>query len=96
MYTYFAPTISVVASTFGKSPMVLFLVHIPDQSVRKTHLWLLYSITAIMIASNILTAGFLLGGYMPMGKIWRPQIPGSCVNTAVFDYRTDIIWPVLL
>lgn len=86
MYTYVAPTISVVASTFGKISMVHFVVRLLGQSVRKIHLWLLYSVTVIMIAANILTVGLLLGGCMPMEKSWRPDVSGKCIHPSVFDY----------
>lgn len=86
MYTFVAPTISIFASTLGKISMVLFLVRLLGQSTRKFHLWLLYSVTAIMIGANIFTVGVLLGGCTPMEKAWKPEIPGSCVAPIVFNY----------
>jgi hypothetical protein len=86
MLTYVAPTISILASTLGKLSMVLFLVRPLGQLARRIHLWLLYSVAAVMIGANIFTVGLLLGGCMPMEKSWRPEIAGSCVNPTVFDY----------
>jgi hypothetical protein len=86
MLTYVAPTISILASTLGKLSMVLFLVRLLGQLARRIHLWLLYSVAAVMIGANIFTVGLLLGGCMPMEKSWRPEIAGSCINPAVFKY----------
>jgi hypothetical protein len=86
MLTYVAPTISILASTLGKLSMVLFLIRLFGQLARRIHLWLLYSVSAVMIGANIFTVGLLLGGCMPMEKSWRPEIAGSCVNPTVFDY----------
>ncbi len=86
MYTYVAPTISILASTLGKISMVLFLVRLLGQSANKIHLWLLYSVTAIMVTANILTIGLLLGGCTPIQKSWKPEISGSCINPKFFDY----------
>lgn len=86
MYTYVAPTISILGSTFGKISMVLFIIRLLGPLARKIHLWLLYSVTGIMIGANVFTVGILLGGCMPMEKSWRPEIVGSCINPAVFDY----------
>ena len=72
MLTYVAPTISILASTLGKLSMVLFLVRLLGQLARRIHLWLLYSVAAVMIGANIFTVGLLLGGCMPMEKSWRP------------------------
>jgi hypothetical protein len=86
MYTFVAPTASILASTSGKMSMVLFLVRVLGQSTRKVHLWLLYSVTVIMIGANIFTMGVLLGGCTPMEKSWKPEISGSCVAPVVFKY----------
>lgn len=86
MYTFVAPTASILASTLGKISMVLFLVRVLGQSTRKIHLWLLYSVTAIMIGANIFTVGVLLGGCTPMEKTWKPETPGSCVAPTIFNY----------
>lgn len=66
MYTYVAPSISIVAATFGKVSMVLFLVRLLGHSAKKRHLWFLYSVTFIMIGLNIFAIGVLLGGCSPM------------------------------
>ena len=86
MLTYVAPTISILASTLGKLSMVLFMVRLLRQLARRYHLWLLYSVAAVMIGANIFTVGLLLGGCMPMEKSWRPEAAGSCINPAVFKY----------
>jgi hypothetical protein len=36
MYNYIAPSVSIVASTFGKVSMVLFLVRLIGHSAKKT------------------------------------------------------------
>jgi hypothetical protein len=38
MYTYVAPAVSIVAATFGKVSMVLFLVRLLGYSAKKRHL----------------------------------------------------------
>ncbi|KAJ8117926.1 hypothetical protein OPT61_g976 [Boeremia exigua] len=94
MYTYVAPTISILASTLGKTSMVLFIVRLLGQSVRRVQLWLLYSVTGIMVGANILTVGILLGGCTPIHKSWKPEVPGSCIPPNVYDYvgRAQSSW----
>ena len=86
MYTYIAPSISIVASTFGKISMVLFLVRILGHSGRKRHLWFLYSVTFVMIGLNIFAIGILLGGCSPMQRAWIPSLPGTCINPDMLEY----------
>jgi hypothetical protein len=86
MYTFLAPSVSIVASTFGKTSTVLFLIRLLGYSAGKRHLWFLYSITAIMVGLNIFAIGILLGGCTPMKKSWKPDIPGKCVNLTWFEY----------
>lgn len=66
--------------------VVLFIVRLLGQSTRKIHLWLLYSVTAIMIGANIFTVGVLLGGFTPMEKSWKPDISGSSIAPSVSNY----------
>jgi hypothetical protein len=86
MYTYVAPSISIVASTFGKISMVLFLVRILGHSARKRHLWLLYSVTFVMFGLNIFAIGILLGGCSPMQRAWISSLPGTCINPDMLKY----------
>lgn len=86
MYTYIAPTLSILASTLGKLSMVVFLVHLLGESPRKIYLWLLYSITALMVAGNIACVGILLGGCMPIQKSWNPSIAGRCIDPKTIAY----------
>lgn len=85
-YTYVAPSISIVASTFGKVSMVLFLIRLLGHSARKRHLWFLWSVTLIMILLNVFAIGILLGGCSPMRKAWIPTTPGTCINPDMFEY----------
>lgn len=86
MYTYIAPAVSIVAATFGKVSMVLFLVRLLGHSASRRHLWFLYSITVIMVGLNIFAMGILLGGCLPMLKAWIPTTPGTCINPKFFEY----------
>jgi hypothetical protein len=86
MYTYLAPSISIVASTFGKVSMVLFLVRILGNSAKQLHLWFLYSVTFVMIGLNIFAIGILLGGCSPMQRAWIPNLPGTCINPNMLEY----------
>ena len=86
MYNYIAPSVSIVASTFGKVSMVLFLVRLLGHSAKKRHLWLLYSITFVMIGLNCFAIGILLGGCSPMQKSWIPTTPGTCIHPNMFEY----------
>jgi hypothetical protein len=89
-YTFIATSTSVLASTFGKVSMVLFNLRLLDQSAIKVSLWPLYTVITIMISVNVFAFGILLGGYTPMEKIWNPEISGSCIDPAVFDYAGRI------
>lgn len=86
MYTYVAPSVSIVAATFGKVSMVLFLVRLLGHSARKPHLWLLYSVTIVMVGLNLFAIGILLGGCTPMQKAWMPTTPGTCINPDMLEY----------
>ena len=86
MLTYLAPAVSVLASTLGKISMVIFLVRLLGSSTKRGHLWLLYGVTMIMISFNIFIIGVFLGQCTPMQKSWRPEVPGTCVSHAVWDY----------
>ncbi|KAF9698050.1 hypothetical protein EKO04_004423 [Ascochyta lentis] len=98
MYTYVAPAVSIVASTFGKISMVLFLVRLLGHSAKKRHLSFLYSVTVIMIGLNVFAMSILLGGCSPMQKAWMPATPGTCINPAVFEYggRVQSIWNAIM
>jgi hypothetical protein len=86
MYTYLAPSISIVASTFGKVSMVLFLVRLLGQSAKQLHLWFLYSVTFVMIGLNIFAIGILLGGCSPMQRAWIPNLAGTSINSNMLEY----------
>lgn len=86
MYTYVAPSVSIVAATFGKISMILFLVRLLGHSAKKRHLWFLYSVTVVMVGLNIFAIGILLGGCSPMQKAWIPTTPGTCINPDLFEY----------
>jgi hypothetical protein len=86
MYTYVAPSISIVASTFGKVSMVLFLVRILGHSAKKRHFWFLYSVTFVMIGLNVFAIGILLGGCSPMQRAWIPSLPGTCITPGMLKY----------
>ena len=86
MYTYVAPSISIVASTFGKISMVLFLVRLLGYSAKRRHIWFLYSVTVIMVGLNVFAIGVLLGGCSPMQKAWIPTTPGTCIAPDIFEY----------
>lgn len=86
MFTYVAPSVSIVAATFGKVSMVLFLVRLLGPSARRRHLWFLYSVTFVMIGLNAFAMGILLGGCSPMQKAWIPTTPGTCINPLMFEY----------
>lgn len=86
MYTYVAPAVSIVAATFGKVSMVLFLVRLLGYSAKKRHLWFLYSVTFVVVGLNAFAMGILLGGCSPMQKSWIPTIPGTCISPKYFEY----------
>lgn len=86
MYNFIAPSVSIVAATFGKISMVLFLIRLLGHSVKKRHLWLLYSVSFIMIGLNLFAIGILLGGCSPMQKSWIPTTPGTCIDPSMFEY----------
>ena len=90
MYTYIAPSISTVASTFSKVSIVLFLVRILGHSAKQRHLWFLYSVTSVMVGLNIFAIGILLGGCSPMQRAWIPSLPGTCINPDMFEYGGGI------
>jgi hypothetical protein len=68
MYIYVALSISIVASTFGKVTVVLFLVRILGRSAEKRHFWFLYSVTFVMVGLDMFAIGVLVGGWFPMQK----------------------------
>ncbi|KAJ8117930.1 hypothetical protein OPT61_g972 [Boeremia exigua] len=86
MYTYLAPSISIVASTLGKISMVLFLVRLLGHSAKKRHVWFLSSVTVVMIGLNLFAIGILLGGCTPMQKAWVPTTPGTCIHPNMLEY----------
>lgn len=86
MYTYIAPSISIVASTFGKISMVLFLIRLLGYSAEKRLLWFLSSVTGVMVGLNGFAIGILLGGCSPMRKAWVPNTLGTCINPAIIEY----------
>ena len=86
MFAFVAPSISIVAATFGKISMVLFLARLLGHSARKRHLSFLYSVTFVMIGLNVFAIGILLGGCSPMRKSWVPTLPGTCINPLMFEY----------
>ena len=86
MYNYIAPSVSIVASTFGKISMVLFLVRLLGHSAKRRHLWFLYGVTFVMIGLNCFAIGILLGGCSPMQKSWIPTTPGTCIPPNMLEY----------
>jgi hypothetical protein len=86
MYTYVTPSISIVASIFGKVSMVLFLVRMMGHSAKSRHLWFLYLVTFVMVGLNIFAIGISLGGCFPMEKAWIPSLSGTCINPDMLEY----------
>jgi hypothetical protein len=86
MYTYIAILISIVAWTFGKVTMVLFIVRILGRSAEKRHLWFLYSVTFVMVGLNTFSTELLLGGWFPMQKAWIPSLSGMCIDSDMLEY----------
>jgi len=86
MYIYVALSISILASTFGKVTMALFLVRILGRSTEKRYLWFLYSITFAMVGLDMLAIGVLVGGWFPMQKTRIPSLSRMCINSDMLEY----------
>jgi hypothetical protein len=86
MYTFVAPCVSIVASTFGKISTVLLLIRLLGHSAKRRHMWFLYSTVVVMIFLNLFAISLLLGGCRPMEKSWKPTLPGTCINTDWYKY----------
>jgi hypothetical protein len=86
MYIYVALSISILASTFGKMTMALFLVRILGRSTEKRYLWFLYSITFTMVGLDMLAIGILVGGWFPMQKTRIPSLSRMCINSDMLEY----------
>jgi ABC-type Na+ efflux pump permease subunit len=86
MYLYVALSITIVASTFGKVTMALFLVRILGRSAEKRYLWFLYSVTFAMVGLIMFAIGVLVGGWFPMQKARIPSLSGMCINSDMLEY----------
>ena len=86
MYIYVALSISILASTFGKVTMALFLVRILGRSTEKRYLWFLYSITFAMVGLNMFAIGVLVGGWFPIQKTRIPSLSIMCINLDMLEY----------
>lgn len=82
-YTLIAPVLSVVSSTFGKLSALLLLVRLMGTAAKRWHLVMLWTICAIMVASNIFTVILIIGFYYPAAKQWNQSIDGWCMSLEV-------------
>lgn len=82
-YIILSETAFTLSLAFSKISICLFLLEILNNSSAKKRKWFLYLTMCLLLVTAAVCVGQQLGQCQPTGKLWRPEVPGTCENPDV-------------
>ncbi|KAI1810419.1 hypothetical protein GGS20DRAFT_567629 [Poronia punctata] len=79
-YTLIAPVFSIVASSFAKISVVVFLFRLLGMVAQRRHHAIAWILCAVLVALNIFAIAIILFFCVPPEAQWNPKVKGRCIS----------------